>query len=94
MPVRPVKSEFTPGNSVVDAMESLGIKSMKTCDGVGYSEIASKLLAAGGKGKIIQVRPAQRSKLNLYENGRRVEGQSYHQVYTDGRYAYDPRFSQ
>ncbi|MBN0466823.1 hypothetical protein JTM46_36485, partial [Pseudomonas aeruginosa] len=29
----------------------------------------------------------------LYENGNEVPAQAYHQVYTDGRYVYDPRLS-
>lgn len=75
-------------------MESPRIKGMTACDGTDCSEIASKLLAAaGGKGKVIEVRPTQRSNLNLYENGNEVPGQAYHQVYTDGRYVYDPRLS-
>lgn len=31
--------------------------------------------------------------MNLYENGAKESGQFYHQVYTDGRYVYDPRLS-
>nr|WP_179196267.1 hypothetical protein [Pseudomonas aeruginosa] len=93
-PFRPVNPEFPPNKAVVDAMESPRIKGMTACDGTDCSEIASKLLAAaGGKGKVIEVRPTQRSNLNLYENGNEVPGQAYHQVYTDGRYVYDPRLS-
>ncbi|HHM9107972.1 TPA: hypothetical protein ACRNR3_005661 [Pseudomonas aeruginosa] len=93
-PFRPVNPEFPPNKAVVDAMESPRIKGMTACDGTDCSEIASKLLAAaGGKGKVIEVRPTQRSNLNLYENGNEVPGQAYHQVYTDGRYVYGPRLS-
>ncbi|HBP6373637.1 TPA: hypothetical protein L6A07_00005, partial [Pseudomonas aeruginosa] len=93
-PFRPVNPEFPPNKTVVDAMDSPQIQKMTSCGGTDCSEIADKLLAAaGGKGKIIEVRPSERYNLNLYENGREVQGQAYHQVYTDGRYVYDPRLS-
>lgn len=75
-------------------MESPQIKGMTTCGGTDCSEIASKLLsAAGGKGKVIEVRPSKPGNLNLYTNGAKEPEQFYHQVYTDGRYVYDPRLS-
>lgn len=37
--------------------------------------------------------PSIRGNLNVYENGIVEEHQSYHQVYSDGRYVYDPRVS-
>ncbi|MFO3681604.1 hypothetical protein [Pseudomonas aeruginosa] len=93
-PFRPVNPEFPPNKTVVDAMDSPQIQKMTSCGGTDCSEIADKLLAAaGGKGKIIEVRPSERYNLNLYENGREVQGQAYHQVYTDGRYVYDHRLS-
>lgn len=93
-PFRPVNPEFPPNKTVVDAMDSPQIQKMTSCGGTDCSEIADKLLAAaGGKGKIIEVRPSERYNLNLYESGREVQGQAYHQVYTDGRYVYDPRLS-
>ncbi len=67
---------------------------MTACNGADCSEIASKLFnAAGGKGTVIEVRPKQPGNLTLFENGAREPGQFYHQVYTDGRYVYDPRLS-
>ncbi|WP_238346716.1 filamentous hemagglutinin N-terminal domain-containing protein [Pseudomonas viciae] len=93
-PFRPVNPEYPPNQSVVDAMESTKIKNMVGCDGTDCSEIAIKLFeAAGGRGRIIEVRPSQAGNLNLYENGAQESGQFYHQVYTDGRYVYDPRLS-
>ncbi|PXZ03965.1 hypothetical protein [Gilliamella apicola] len=59
-----------------------------------FSEITEKLLdVADGKGKIIEVRSKKRVQLNVFENGRIESGQYYHQVYTDGKYIYDPRLS-
>jgi hypothetical protein len=58
------------------------------------SEIAEDLLkAAKGKGRIIEVLPPQGETLTLYELGVKDPGFTYHQVYTDGRYVYDPRVS-
>ncbi|WP_246228241.1 filamentous hemagglutinin N-terminal domain-containing protein [Pseudomonas nitroreducens] len=93
-PFRPVNPEFPPNKAVVDAMESPQIKSMTACDRTDCSQVADKLLeAAGGKGKIIEVTPVKQYQLNVYENGSTVPDQWYHQVYTDGRYVYDPRVS-
>ncbi len=93
-PFRPVNPEFPPNKAVVDAMDSPLIKEMTICEGTDCAEIASKLLAAaGGKGKVIEVRPSTRGNLNLYTNGAIEPEQFYHQVYTDGRYVYDARLS-
>lgn len=93
-PFRPVNPEFPPSKSVVDAMESTQIKNMVGCSRTDCSDIASKLFdASGGKGKVIEVRPSKAGDLNVYENGVKEPGQFYHQVYTDGRYVYDPRLS-
>jgi filamentous hemagglutinin len=43
--------------------------------------------AAGGQGKIIEVRPANPgSNLSVYENGKIDHEQSFYQVYTDGKF--------
>ncbi|WP_025121277.1 MULTISPECIES: hemagglutinin repeat-containing protein [unclassified Serratia (in: enterobacteria)] len=58
------------------------------------SDIAPTLLdAAGGQGKIIEVRPVSRGNLNVFESGQIEREMEFHQVYTDGRYVYDPRVS-
>jgi filamentous hemagglutinin len=75
-------------------MESPLIKKMVACDSSDCLEIAIKLFdAAGGKGKIIEVQPVQPRKLTVFENGKIEVGQYYHNVFTDGRYVYDPRLS-
>lgn len=67
----------------------------KSCDKNDCSEIAEKLLdVANGKGRIIEVRPADRfGNISIFENGKVDPNMTYHQVYTDGRYVYDPRVS-
>jgi hypothetical protein len=59
------------------------------------SEIADDLLrATQGKGRIIEVLPSTKGeKLTLYEFGKTEKNMTYHQVYTDGKYIYDPRLS-
>nr|WP_256676832.1 DUF637 domain-containing protein [Pseudomonas sp. H3(2019)] len=93
-PFRPINPDFPPDKSVVDAMSGERIQGMIKCDSTDCSDIASKLFdAAGGKGKIIEVRPSKTGDLNVFENGATEPGQFYHQIYTDGRYVYDPRLS-
>jgi hypothetical protein len=94
-PVRPANPSFPPDAAVVKAMASPQIQKMTKCTStVDCSEIASHLLAAaGGKGKILEVRPAKAGNLNIYENGKSEYELFYHQIYTDGRYVYDPRLS-
>ncbi len=94
-PVRPGSADFPPNQAVVDASNSPQMQLwVKNTDCIDCSEIAPQLLqAAGGKGQILEIRPSTPGNLNVFENGRMESGQSYHQVYTDGRYVYDPRLS-
>lgn len=62
--------------------------------GMDCSEIAEDLLeAASGAGKIIHMTPQQGHKLKLMEYGKVDEGYVYHEVYTDGKYVFDPRLN-
>ncbi|MFD4457783.1 RHS repeat-associated core domain-containing protein [Nocardia sp. NPDC058480] len=63
---------------------------------VDCSEIADWMLRrADGEGRIIRYEPAPGSTLETPEAGGRImEQYVFHEVYTDGRYAYDPRLSQ
>ncbi|MEF9388692.1 hypothetical protein V4890_24200, partial [Ralstonia solanacearum species complex bacterium KE056] len=94
-PIRAPNSDFPPNKSVVDVMNSQAVRSMvanTSC--VDCSDIATYLFnSAGGKGQVLEVVPATRNNLNVYENGHIAPGQTYHQVYADGRYVYDPRVS-
>jgi hypothetical protein len=95
-PIRPINADFPPNQAVVDAANSPEMRkwAVDYARCIHCSEIAPKLLqAAGGKGQILEVRPTTPRNLNVFENGRLEQGQSYHQVYTDGRYVYDPRLS-
>ena len=92
-PVRPVHPDFPPNQRLLDEMTS-NIESGKVLDNIDCSEFAEAYLSlAGNKGKILEVRPKQKGKLTVYENAKEVADQEYHQVYTDGRYIYDPRLS-
>ncbi|MHA6896527.1 hypothetical protein ACQUJT_20990, partial [Ralstonia pseudosolanacearum] len=93
-PVRPTNSDFPPNQRVVDAMNSRDFSPMVQCEKVDCSEIAERLLnVAKGDGQILEVRPTIPRTLNVFENGKIEPNQFYHQVYTDGRYVYDPRIS-
>lgn len=68
-PVRQPNAEFLPNQTVADAIKSDKFKNMAKCSGMDCSEIAEKLLdVAGGKGKIIEVRPKNKGQLNVFEN--------------------------
>jgi hypothetical protein len=60
-----------------------------------YNKADKLFNSAGGKGKIIEVTPKNKGqKLTLFENGGKTPPDFiYHQVYTDGKYIYDPRLS-
>jgi filamentous hemagglutinin len=87
-PFRDINPEYPPNASIVEIMNSL-----KICEGSDCSEIASILKNAAGSGQILTVTGQGGSGLRLLENGE-IEGNfTYHQVFTDGRYVYDPRLS-
>jgi len=67
---------------------------ISTCGSFDCSEIADKLLdAAGGEGFILEVTPRNGGSITVFENGKELPGFDYHQVYTDGKYVYDPRLT-
>jgi hypothetical protein len=94
-PIRPINSDFPPNQSVANAMNSESMIKYINCSGTDCSKIAEKLLkTANGQGKILEIRPAQQGQLKVYEgSNKNLEIYSYHQVYTDGKYVYDPRLS-
>ncbi|MCE2002901.1 hemagglutinin repeat-containing protein, partial [Enterobacter asburiae] len=93
--VRPENPGYPANQSVIEKMnEPKFIAWIGNTDCTDCSDIAPKLLdAAGGHGKIIEARPTTPYNLNVYENGKIVHEQAFHQVYTDGQYVYDPRVS-
>jgi RHS repeat-associated protein len=76
------------------AVEAAG--SMTICSYTDCSEIAEYLLKKTGTGKILRVDPPSATGpdrwLKILEKDR-VEEYIYHEVYTDGRYIFDPRLS-
>lgn len=62
--------------------------------GTDCSEIAEAIrAAAGGAGSILRITPSPGKELSLVEYGQLATGFLYHEVFTDGQFAYDPRFS-
>ncbi|MBO1346878.1 MAG: hypothetical protein EBE86_005515 [Hormoscilla sp. GUM202] len=62
--------------------------------GTDCSEIAEDILsAAGDRGKILRIDPPVGNTLTLLEDGEIEPGFIYHEVYTDGRYVFDPRLN-
>jgi hypothetical protein len=94
IPFRKVNPKYPANQDVLGEVKALQdrVRENRNYD---CSEIAEDLLkAAKGKGQIIQVLPSnERKKLTLYEFGERDNRFTYHQVYTDGQYIYDPRLS-
>ncbi|KEO79784.1 hypothetical protein MKN04_12090 [Paenibacillus polymyxa] len=59
------------------------------------SEIADDLVqAAGGKGEVLTIRSSEKfGQIEVTEYGSKVDF-DYHTVYSDGKYIYDPRYSE
>ncbi|AXQ28043.1 LysM peptidoglycan-binding domain-containing protein [Solimonas sp. K1W22B-7] len=94
-PFRPVNPKYPPNQSALEAMNGSKIQGMADdIRVVDCSEIAESLhRAANGRGAILEAQPSKLGNLNVYEKGSVEPGQWYHQVYTDGRYVFDPRLS-
>jgi RHS repeat-associated protein len=72
----------------------LGLMSKKYHPGTDCSEIAQQMRqAANGEGNLLRVTPANPGSLNLLEGGSLSGDNFYHEVYSDGNFIYDPRFS-
>ncbi len=86
--VRSPNPAHPPLDDVTSAMQR---RYHPSCD---CSEIAQDLLeASGGQGRIVRYEPAKGSVLRTPEaGGARIEDYVYHEVFTDGRYVYDPLF--
>jgi RHS repeat-associated protein len=70
------------------------MNSIDICAGTDCADIAESIQrAASGSGDILHITPAPGSELSLSEYGIVQDGNLYHDVYTDGSFAYDPRFS-
>lgn len=93
--VRPENTSYPANQDVIKQMDDPKFKGWANdTQCTDCSDIVPKLLAAaGGHGKIIEVRPLKAGNLNFYENGKVESDMTFHQVYTDGKYVYDPRVS-
>ncbi len=91
-----VAAEGAAGGGEAVANDALvsHMNEMNICAGTDCSEIAESIQrAAGGSGSILQVTPAAGQSLSLIEYGSVEDGFIYHDFFTDGSFAYDPRFS-
>lgn len=77
-----------PDSAIVERMNRLQPHPNMDC-----SEIADILHETAGKGRVLHVTGKDGVRLKLFENGKRERDFVYHQVFTDGRYVYDPRMS-
>ncbi|GCB46360.1 putative T7SS-secreted protein [Streptomyces sp. NL15-2K] len=84
---REANPNYPPDGAATEAMRSAPIGGNIDC-----SEIAEYILReTGGQGKIINFTTRNDSAINIPENsGKVVPEYRYHDVYTDGRYVYDP----
>ncbi|MGW8761930.1 putative T7SS-secreted protein [Streptomyces sp. NPDC055815] len=82
--------QFPPDQAAVDAMRSAPRGGNIDC-----SEIAERVLeGSSGNGKIINFTLRGGDDINIPEDmGSDVSGYRYHDVYTDGKYVYDPAMS-
>ena len=93
-PIRPVNPDFPPNINAAQELKSKRMMEFIQNDSFDCSEIADIMLkSANNKGYIMEVKPIKQGNLNVYENGSMVTHQYYHQVYTDGKYVFDPRVS-
>ena len=75
-------------SNVVQKMRELPIKEW----GYDCSEIAEDLYnAAGGKGEILNITSNSEGQISVVQFGQKIKF-DYHQVYSDGKYVYDPRY--
>jgi hypothetical protein len=88
-PFRSINQAHPPNALAHEAMRRMVIRPELDC-----SDIASALNRRAGTGKILEVRPKAPGTLKLMEDGVLSESNFFHQVYTDGKYVFDPRLSQ
>lgn len=90
IPFRQYDPRYPPNWIVVRAGQNPNFKD----EAYDCSEIAEDLLqAAKGKGRIIEITPVKGKTLKVLEKSGIFGDYDYHQVYTDGRYVYDPRLN-
>ena len=92
---RDINPNFPPNPKLVKEMKSSAMKNYCALYGTNCSEIAEDLfISAGRKGKILEMTPKIKNRqINTPLSNNKSEDFYYHQVYTDGKYIYDPRLS-
>ena len=93
VPFRDYNPEYPPNWKVVQAGQENTSINHPSYD---CSELAEYLQeAANGQGKIVEVTPEEgKVELKILEKSGKYKPFIYHQVYTDGRYVYDPRLNE
>ncbi|WP_432083414.1 DUF6531 domain-containing protein [Streptomyces sp. WAC 04229] len=81
--------DYLPSEAAVAAMRSTPFGGNIDC-----SEVAERILRETGNGRIVNFTLRGDPEINIPEGGGRdVEAYRFHDVYTDGRYVYDPTMS-
>lgn len=81
----------SPGDAATEAMRRV---SPLCGENIDCSEIAEDIRDSAGHGQILRMRSGSGRDLQLEEFGQVQGGFKYHDVYTDGRFVYDPRYSE
>lgn len=81
----------SPGDAATEAMRRLAPLCSENID---CSEIAEDIRDSAGHGQVVRMRSSSGRDLQLEEFGQIQGGYRYHDVYTDGRFVYDPRYSE
>ncbi|GKS73789.1 hypothetical protein AVME950_02855 [Acidovorax sp. SUPP950] len=87
-PFRGPNALHAPNATVVEKMNNLPITTGTDC-----SEIAKVLMSTAGDGRILRVTGKNGGDIRLIEYGKLDAGFKYHEVYSDGKYIYDPRLN-
>ena len=90
---RPINPAYLPNSGAMVRAGSEGFGARVALDGTDCSELATDLYRGAGDGYILRFDPAKRGGLTLFENGAFRPESYYHEVFTDGRYVFDPRLS-
>ena len=89
---RDVNPDHPPNEDALKAMNSESMQNSIQCYGVDCGEIADKLFdSAGEKGSVLRI-TKENGELTTPEF-KGTDDYNYHEVYTDGKYVFDPRLS-
>ena len=90
---RPPNNKFPPNQGAVNKSKEKGFQANVRCEGYDCSELAEDLAnASQGEGYILHIEPRNKKDILVTpECGKLVFDYIYHEVYSDGRYIFDPR---